>query len=87
MGRIIRLKRRRIKMQIKAVVDRFEHDKAILLIGESGLSVVWPRISLPLTVKEGDHLKLGIAIDKKSTADARQKAEELLKSLLEENGN
>lgn len=74
-------------MQIKAVVDRFEHDKAILLVGESEVSVVWPKTSLPSTVNEGDHLKLEIAIDKKSTADARQKAEELLKSLLEDDSN
>jgi hypothetical protein len=74
-------------MQIKAVVDRFEHDKAILLIGESEVSVVWPRTSLPSTVKEGDHLKLEIAIDKNSTADARLKAEQLLKSLLDDNSN
>ncbi|GBG55564.1 hypothetical protein SPFL3102_03238 [Sporomusaceae bacterium FL31] len=72
-------------MQIKAVVDRFEHDKAILMVGEA--AVVWPKITLPSAVKEGDHLKIQIEIDKKATADARQEAEELLKSLLEDNRN
>lgn len=74
-------------MQIKVVVDRFEHDKAILVIGDSEVAVVWPKSTLPSTVKEGDHLKIQIEIDKKATADARQEAEELLKSLLEDNRN
>lgn len=45
-------------MQIKAVIDRFEGNKAVLLIGDEEAQVVWPRHLLPIQVNEGDILQI-----------------------------
>jgi hypothetical protein len=72
-------------MEIKAVIDRFESDKAVLLIGEFETAVIWPKNSLPTTAKEGDYLIIQLSIDEKATGEAKNEADQLLKELLADN--
>lgn len=41
---------------MKAVIDRFEGDKAVLLVGDEQRSVIVDRSQLPKRVKEGEWL-------------------------------
>ena len=73
----------------KAVIDRFEEDIAVLLVGEKERQVVVPRKSLPRGVKEGHWLKINIeeeslvsaAIDEEETARTKQRIAEKLERL------
>jgi len=69
-------------MRTKAVLDRFEGDKAVLLVGEDGIAAVWPRKLLPAGAREGDVLALCLDIDAAATRQAKTEAEELLRQLL-----
>lgn len=68
-----------------AVIDRFEEDKAVLLVGESETKVVFPRRLLPRGLREGDYLQLNIAYDEVATQRARAEAKSLLTALQQEN--
>lgn len=70
-------------MQIKAVIDRFENDKAVLLVGDEEIAVNWLKRFLPEKVKEGDYVQLTIVFDAETTAAARAEAAELLSSITE----
>lgn len=72
-------------MRISAVVDRLESDKAVLLIADEEIQVIWPIEFLPVDVEEGDILSLELGIDKEATAAARKEAEELLQQVLQQN--
>lgn len=72
-------------MEIQAVIDRFEGNKAVLLVGEDETQVVWSRHILPREVKEGDILRIDLHIDHEATAVAKKEAEDLLKQILERN--
>jgi len=72
-------------MQIQAVVDRFEGKKAVLLVGDDEVQVVWPKHILPNDVQEGDILFMDLKIDREATAAAQAEAENLLKQILEKN--
>lgn len=72
-------------MKVKAVIDRFEGFKAVLLVGDGEIQVVWPRENLPAGASEGDILKIAIAVDEEATRQARNEAEKLLTELLEKN--
>lgn len=72
-------------MKLKVVIDRFEADKAILLIGESEVRSIWPRDYLPQGAAEGDHLTISLAMDTEATRSAKQEVEDLLRQLLEGN--
>lgn len=72
-------------MQIKAVIDRFEGNKAVLLVGDEEAQVVWPCHILPGEVKEGDILQIDLQFDHEATAAARAEAESLLKQILKRN--
>lgn len=74
-------------MVIKAVIDRFEGKKAILLFDDTEDQVVWPKDKLPDLVAEGDILTLQIAIDVEATAIARKEADALLQRVLRQNKN
>ena len=41
---------------ISAVIDRFEEDKVVLLVGEDEQKVVFPKNLLDENLKEGDYL-------------------------------
>lgn len=72
-------------MRIQAVLDRFEGDRAVLLVGDSEISVAWPRAALPEAAGEGDILLLLLDIDSEATRAAREEAEQLLRELREKN--
>ncbi|MBC8014328.1 MAG: DUF3006 domain-containing protein [Sporomusaceae bacterium] len=72
-------------MQIQAVIDRFEGNKAVMLVGDDETQVVWPKHILPVEVNEGDILQINVQIDREATSAAKSLAEELLKEILEKN--
>jgi hypothetical protein len=74
-------------MRVRAVLDRFEGDKAVLLVGDAERSVAWPRAFLPAEAGEGDILWLAFSIDAEATRAARAEAEELLRQLLNADRN
>lgn len=66
---------------ISAVIDRFEGDKAVLLLGDEEKQVNFPAKFLPEEVTEGDYIKIDIAYDEEATKAAEEEAEALLKKL------
>lgn len=70
---------------LNAVIDRFEEDKAILLIGEAEQKVVFPRSLLDNKLKEGDYIILNIQYDRESTEKAREEIQDILNSLNKDN--
>jgi len=76
-------------MEEKAVIDRFEGEKAVLLAGEEQRVVIVPRKDLPAGAREGHWLKLrlegqsvvGIDADEEGTAKARQRIADKLDRL------
>jgi hypothetical protein len=71
---------------MKAIIDRFEEDKAVLLVGEDeDVKVVFPKEYLPKEAEEGDYLSVDISIDMEATEAARAEAEALLKELKGDN--
>ena len=72
-------------MKLQAVIDRFEEDKAILLLGSNETQCKWPRACLPDDLGEGDYLEIRIIPDPETTRSARQETEDLLRELLEGN--
>lgn len=69
-------------MQIQAVIDRFEGDKAVLLVGDKEVQVVWSKEVLPREAKEGDILSITLQVDQEATSAAKAEAESLLKEIL-----
>ena len=72
-----------------AVIDRFEEDKAVLLVSDEfddELKIKFPRKLLPkdLNLKEGDYISLDIKYDEEATKDAQKEAQELF-ALLHKN--
>ncbi|MHC1759164.1 MAG: DUF3006 domain-containing protein [Negativicutes bacterium] len=71
---------------MRAVIDRFEDTKAVLLLGETEeIQAVWPRQFLPANVQEGDILQFDFRIDSEATSLARSEAEALLQQVLKGN--
>lgn len=70
---------------LSAVIDRFEEDKAILLIGEAEQKVVFPRNLLDNKLKEGDYITLNIQYDRESTEKAREEIQDILNFLNKDN--
>lgn len=71
-------------MEIKALIDRFEGSKAVLLAGDREISINWPRELLP-PVKEGDILKVEITVDVEATNKARAEADKLFAEITRQN--
>ena len=78
---------KQIKMvhMISAVIDRFEEDKVVLLVGEDEQKVVFPKNLLDENLKEGDYLSIDIKYDEVATKKAVAEIEDLLKSLKNDN--
>ena len=57
---------------LSAVIDRFEEDKAVLLIGDEEIKVNFPRKLLDKSLKEGDYITLDIKYDAKATKEAQE---------------
>lgn len=72
-------------MRIKAVVDRLEGDKTVLLLGDEEIQVVWPCALFPDNVREGDIFDIAVTFNPQATQEARTASEALLKALLAEN--
>ena len=68
-----------------AVIDRFEEDKVVLLVGEDEQKVVFPKNLLDENLKEGDYLSIDIKYDEVATKKAVAEIEDLLKSLKNDN--
>lgn len=68
---------------ISAVIDRFEEDKAILLIGDEEEKVIFPKALLDKNLKEGDYVSIAITYDAIATKEAVEEAKRLLASLKE----
>ena len=67
---------------MKAVIDRFEDDQAVLLAGENeDIKVIFPKAFLPAEAEEGDYLAMDISVDREATEAALAEAKELLKEL------
>ena len=64
-----------------AVIDRFEEDKAVLLVGSAEKKVVFPAEELPEGLQEGDYIRLDISFDEEATRAAREEAASLLRDL------
>lgn len=73
-------------MKVKAVIDRFEGNKAVLLVGEQEVGVNWPRGLLPAS-KEGDILAIEITVDAAATKQALAEADALLEQIIRQQGN
>lgn len=69
-------------VRVRAFVDRFEGDRAVLLLGDrESESVVWPRVLLPPDATEGAVLEVSIEVDAEGSADASQAVRRLLNDL------
>jgi hypothetical protein len=68
-------------MHIRAVIDRFEENQAVLLVGEDERQVIWCRQDLPSAATEGDILRIDIGIDREATHQAKAEATEILRRL------
>ena len=68
---------------MKAVVDRFEGNQAVVLFGSDETKVNIPKILLPKGAKEGSWLKVDIVLDKEGT----KKQEEKIKGMLDKMKN
>lgn len=66
---------------ISAVIDRFEGDKAVLLLGDEEKQVNFPAKFLPEEVTEGDYIKIDISYDEEATKEAAEEADALLRKL------
>lgn len=68
-------------MNIKATIDRFENDKAVLRT-EDGRSIAWPKDKLPNGAREGASLNFNILSDNETEKDKRELAKEILNEIL-----
>ena len=66
-------------MMISAYLDRFEEDKAVLLLGDEMRKCNCPRAYLPEGLNEGGYIKVDIQYDKETTEAAEAEAQALLR--------
>ncbi|MGL5206213.1 MAG: DUF3006 domain-containing protein [Acidaminococcaceae bacterium] len=71
-------------MKIEVIIDRFEGGKAVLLYGEDGKAINWPRELLPAGLQEGDVLSISLQKNNKATEKALKQTENLLRELLQQ---
>lgn len=69
------------KLEIKAFVDRIEEDRAIVLLGEEGLQVVWPLEYLPEDAREGCALRIAVQLDEDATKQNQNAIDSLIDRL------
>ncbi len=67
--------------EMTAVIDRFEGENAVLLVGDDERQVVFPAAALPEGLNEGDYLRMSICYDAEATKRAMEESERLLASL------
>ncbi len=66
--------------EVKAVIDRFENDLAVLKI--DGNEIIWPREELPNSFHEGEAIVFQILADHEADKDREQRAKDFLNELL-----
>jgi hypothetical protein len=71
--------------KIIAILDRYEGDTAILLVGPESKKVLWPREYLPRECKEGQVFSISMVADYLATELARREVEELMREIIAEN--
>jgi hypothetical protein len=62
---------------MRACLDRFEDNKAVLVFEDGRESVVVPRGLLPADCREGDILAISCTVDRHETLKRRKEVEEL----------
>jgi len=70
---------------LKAVIDRFEGDKAMVLFGDDEVKADIPRALLPADAKEGSWLKVTFEIDYDTTRERKERISGLLDKLKNKN--
>ena len=66
---------------MKAVIDRFEGDYAIVLFGEDEIKVDIPKNLLPEGAQEGSWLRVSLELDQDGTIGQKKKINDLLDKL------
>ncbi len=66
---------------MKAVIDRFEGDQAVLLLGEREQQLVVSRSALPEGATEGSWMRVSFELDPEETETRRERVGELLQKL------
>ena len=66
--------------EVKAVIDRFESDLAVIKI--EGTEVYWPKKELPNSFHEGETIVFQILADHEVDKDREQRAKDFLNELL-----
>ncbi|MCW3490224.1 DUF3006 domain-containing protein [Dethiobacter alkaliphilus] len=66
---------------MKAVIDRFEGDYAVVLFGDNEIQVDIPMLLLPEGVEEGNWLKVSFELDQEGTKKQKEKIKEMLDKL------
>ena len=66
--------------KIWATIDRFEEDKAVLILSDNQQLIIM-RADLPPAVKEGDQIELNFSFSPKQTNRKEKKVKNLLKKL------
>ena len=70
---------------MKAVIDRFEGDKAMVLFGDDEVKADIPRALLPADAKEGSWLKVTFETDHDTTRERKERISGLLDKLKNKN--
>lgn len=64
-----------------AVIDRFEGENAVLLVGKNEQQVIFPTSELPKNLNEGDYLRMNISFDAEATKSALNESISLLNKI------
>ena len=70
---------------MKAVVDRFEGEYAVLLFGDDEIKVDFPKKLLPEGAREGSWLKVVFELDHEGTKKQEEKIARLIEKLKNKN--
>ena len=70
------------EIKFKALIDRMEGNKAVVLLGEEEReSADFPKSFLPEGSKEGDILSFKIRLESRRTKEAKEKVSEMIEKL------
>lgn len=67
--------------RIRALLDRFEGECAILLLGDEGREALWPADLLPDGAREGTALWIDLGLDTGATAQKQDNVETIIDRL------
>lgn len=69
-------------MKVKGLLDRFEGDHGVILLGEKEDKVNWPRELLPSSLREGQFLSFHLTVDEEATKEREQEIDCLWKQIV-----